>query len=150
MFTWSFATHKEHSPTWYIVAIVIILMLVVYGIVEQLYLMSVVAFLFAWVYLLMENNSTPTTQVDVSDRGIQVGGSFFEYSAYSRFAIVSIADIPSFIRLYPIRKLAPIIDIPLSHDIDSAPIRSFLSEIMEEEHNNTASNADTLIHAMKL
>lgn len=73
MFTWSFATHKEHSPTWYIVAIVIILMLVVYGIIEQLYLMSVVAFLFAGVYLLMENNSTPTTQVDVSERGIQVG-----------------------------------------------------------------------------
>ena len=98
----------------------------------------------------MENNSTPTTQVDVSDRGIQVGSSFFEYSAYSRFAIISIANVPSFIRLYPIRKLAPLIDIPLSHEIDSVAVQNFLSGIMEEEHNNTASNADALIHAMKL
>lgn len=73
MFSWTFASRKDHSPTWYIIAIIIVLMLVVYGIVEQLYLMSVVAFLFAGVYLLMENNATPITSVDVSDRGIQVG-----------------------------------------------------------------------------
>lgn len=60
------------------------------------------------------------------------------------------ANVPSFIRLYPIRKLAPLIDIPLSHEIDPVAIRNFLSSIMEEEHDNTASNADTLIHAMKL
>ena len=125
-------------------------MLVLYGIIEQLYLMSVVAFLFAWVYLLMENNSTPTTQVDIGERGIQVGWSFFEYVSFSKFAIVSLANVPSFIRLYPIRKLAPLIDIPLSSDIDPGEIRNYLSSLMEEEHDNAASNADTLIHAMKL
>ena len=65
MFSWSFASQKEHSPAWYLVAIIVVLVLVVYGIIEQLYLMSVVAFLFAGVYLLMENNSAPTTEVHV-------------------------------------------------------------------------------------
>ena len=47
MFSWSFASRRDHSASWYLVAIVVVLMLVVYGIVEGLYLMSVVSFLFA-------------------------------------------------------------------------------------------------------
>lgn len=68
MFSWSFSSRHDHSPSWYVTAIIVVLILVVYGIVEQLYLMSVVSFLFAGVYLLMENNSTPTTQAEVLDR----------------------------------------------------------------------------------
>ncbi|MBC7503611.1 hypothetical protein H7169_01450 [Candidatus Gracilibacteria bacterium] len=150
MFSWSFASRRDHSASWYLTAIVVVLMLVVYGIVEGLYLMSIVSFLFAGVYLLMENNSTPIMQVDVTDRGIQVGGSFYDYTQFSRFAMISIADVPTFIRLYPIRKLAPLIDIPLSYDIDPVSLRTYLSSLIEEERNNTISNADALIHAMKL
>ena len=98
----------------------------------------------------MENNSTPVLQVDVTDRGIQVGGSFYEYSQFSRFAMVSRDNTPAFIRLYPIRKLSPIIDIPLSTEVSSTDLRVYLASVMEEEHNNTISNADALIHAMKL
>lgn len=150
MFTWSFASRKEHSASWYLVAIIVVLMLVVYGIVEGLYLMSVVSFLFAGVYLLMENNSTPVLQVNVTERGIQVGGSFYDYSQFSRFAMISIADVPTFIRLYPVRKLSPLIDIPLSPEVSPVDLRAYLATVMEEEHNNTISNADALIHAMKL
>lgn len=98
----------------------------------------------------MENNSAPTTQVHVLENGIQVGSSFYEYGSYSRFAIVTISNTPAFIRLYPIRKLAPLIDIPLSPEVDAVELRSYLASIMEEEHNNTISSADALIHAMKL
>ncbi len=151
MFSWSFASHKEHSASWYIIAIIVVLMFVVYGIVDGLYLMSVVVFLFAGVYLLMENNSVPILQVHVTDRGIQVGNSFYDYSQFSRFAMISISDIPVFIRLYPIRKLSPLIDIPLPKTgINPVDLRTYLSSVMEEERNNTISNADALIHAMKL
>ena len=47
MFSWSFSTHKEHSASWYVVAIIVVLSLVTYGIVEGIYIMSVVSFLFA-------------------------------------------------------------------------------------------------------
>ncbi len=150
MFSWTFASHKEHSPSWYVVAIIVILVLVVYGIFKEIYLMSVVSFLFAWVYLLMENNSAPVTSVDVTEHGIQVGWSFYEYASFSRFVIIAVSDTQSFIRLFPIRKLAPMIDIPLSSEVNSSELRSYLSSIMEEEHDNTLSNADALIHAMKL
>ena len=64
--------------------------------------------------------------------------------------MVSIADVPAFIRLYPIRKMAPLIDIPLSAEVSPVDLRSYLATVMEEERNNTISNADALIHAMKL
>ena len=150
MFSWSFASRHDHSASWYLVAIIVVLMLVVYGIVEGLYLMSVVSFLFAGVYLLMENNSTPVLHVDVTEQGIQVGGSFYDYSQFSRFAMVSISGVPTFVRLYPVRKLSPLIDIPLSPEVSPTDLRSYLASVMEEEHNNTISNADALIHAMKL
>lgn len=150
MFSWSFSSRHDHSPSWYVTAIIVVLILVVYGIVEQLYLMSVVSFLFAGVYLLMENNSTPTTQAEVLDRWIQVWGSFYDYSSYSRFSMISIADVPSFIRLYPNKKLSPLIDIPLSPDLDFVGLRSFLASVMEEDKNTNISSSDALIHAMKL
>jgi len=150
MFTWSFTSRKDHSASWYLIAVVVVLMLVVYGIVQQLYLMSVVAFLFAGVYLLMENNSTPVLQVDVMERGIQVGKTFYDYSQFQKFAMVSRADVPAFIRLYPVRKLSPLIDIPLSDEVSPTELRSYLASVLPEESNNSLSNADALIHAMKL
>jgi hypothetical protein len=98
----------------------------------------------------MENNSTPHLQVDVTERGIQVGGSFYDYSQFSRFAMVSRDNVPAFVRLYPVRKLSPLIDIPLSSEVSPVELRSYLATVMEEEHNNSISNADALIHAMKL
>lgn len=68
MFSWNFSSHKEHSPSWYITAIVVVLVMVIYGIVEKIYIMSVVSFLFAGVYLLMENNSAPITRVELLER----------------------------------------------------------------------------------
>lgn len=150
MFAWSFASKKNHPVSWYIIAVIVVLMLVVYGIVQGIYIMSIVSFLFAGVYLLMENNATPTTRVEVTDRGIQVGGSFYDYASFSKFAIISIGDVPTFIRLTPNKKLSPLIDIPLSHDVNPVELRTYLASVMQEDKNTTISNADAIIHAMKL
>jgi hypothetical protein len=79
-----------------------------------------------------------------------VGESYYDYTSYSRFSIVSMANVPAFIRLYPTKKLAALIDIPLSSEVNPAEIRKFLQGVMEEDPSNSISNADALIHAMKL
>jgi hypothetical protein len=58
--------------------------------------------------------------------------------------------MPAFLRLTPSRRFAAVIDIPLTHEVDLVALRGFLSSILEEDKNNTISNADALIHAMKL
>lgn len=72
MFSWIFSSKKEHSASWYIAAIVVVLTLVTYGITQGLYLMSIVSFLFAGVYILMENNSSPSTQVEIDQNSVKV------------------------------------------------------------------------------
>lgn len=47
MFTWQFSTQREKHPQWYMIALIVVLFLVLYGIFEKIYAMSVVAFLFA-------------------------------------------------------------------------------------------------------
>lgn len=47
MFSWQFSSQKERHPQWYIVAVIVVLFFVVYGIFTGMYLMSIVTFLFA-------------------------------------------------------------------------------------------------------
>lgn len=46
---------------------IVVLSLVTYGIIEGIYIMSVVSFLFAGVYILMENNASPVTRAEIDN-----------------------------------------------------------------------------------
>ena len=98
----------------------------------------------------MENNAAPMTHVEVDEHSVRVGGSVYELRDIEKFAIISVANIPSFLRITPRKRLSPVIDIPLSHDISSVELRDFLLANIEEDKNATLSNSDALIHAMRL
>lgn len=51
--------------------------------------MSVVAFLFAGVYIMMENNANPVTSVIIDENKIQVNSTLYELSKISKFAYLS-------------------------------------------------------------
>ena len=150
MFSWAFSSHKEHSAGWYIVAIIVVLSLVAYGITQWLYLLSIVAFLFAGVYILMENNSNPVTHVEINEEGIKVGNSFYDMKSLSTFSIIRSGDIPLYLRLIPRKKLSPMIDIPLTQDVNPVALKEWLSNYVEEDKDATLSNSDVIIHAMRL
>jgi len=150
MFSWSFSTHKEHSASWYIIAMIVVLSLVTYGIIEGIYIMSIVSFLFAGVYILMENNSSPVTKVDIDEGGIRVGANYYDFSSLSSFSIVYVEDRALYLRITPRKKLSTVIDIPLNTDVNAIELRSYLSGQLEEEKNAQFSNSDALIHVMRL
>ena len=150
MFSWSFSTHKEHSASWYVVAIIIVLSLVTYGIVEGIYIMSVVSFLFAWVYILMENNSSPVTRADIDESGIRVGGTFYDYSSLMAFSIVYVQDRAMYLRITPRKKLTTVLDIPLTQDVNPVELKNYLGERLDEDKDVKFSNTDALINIMRL
>jgi hypothetical protein len=150
MFSWTFSSRKEHGLMWYVVGLILVLVLVVYGIVEKLYLMSIVSLLFAGVYILIENNSAPITRVDIDDQAIRVGGSVYEFSALTHFSLISVGDVPTYLRLTPRKKLSTIIDIPLTSDVNPTELRNYLSEHIEHDKDAILSNSDAIIHAMRL
>ncbi len=150
MFSWAFSSHKEHSAGWYIVAIIVVLSLVAYGITQWLYLLSIVSFLFAGVYILMENNSNPITRVEIDASGIKVGNSFYDMKSLATFSIIRSWDTPIYLRLIPRKKLSPMVDIPLTQDVNPIALKEWLSNYVEEDKDATLSNSDVIIHAMRL
>jgi type IV secretory pathway VirB3-like protein len=150
MFSWDFSARKDHPVSWYIIGIIVVLSLVLYGIVEGLYLLSIVAFLFAGVYILMENNSHPVVHVSIDESGVQVGGSFYEMKGIETFSIIRSGNIPLYLRIRPRKKLSPVVDIPLTQDVNPNTLREWLSGYVTEDKDATLSNSDVLIYAMRL
>ncbi|MDD2693308.1 MAG: hypothetical protein PHY14_00055 [Candidatus Gracilibacteria bacterium] len=150
MFTWQFSSQKERHPQWYIVAIIVVLFLVVYGIFEGLYLMSVVAFLFAGVYILMENNSAPTVSVTVNDRVVQVGSSIYELDKIAKFTILSRDGTPALLRIWIKKSLTTTLDIPLTSEVDAYALKDFLSNHITYDSEAEFTKSDRIIEVMGL
>lgn len=150
MYSWQFSTSTGKPKGWYIIALVVVLSLVIYGIIEGMYLMSIVAFLFAWVYILMENNSIPITSVDINDHMIRVNGTIYEMDKIDRFTLLSNDGNYVMLRLFIKNGIAPIIDIPLTAEVDSAWLKDFLSSILSYDANADWTRTDKIIHSMRL
>lgn len=150
MFSWQFTTHKDRPKSWYLIALVVVLFLVIYGIYEWLYLMSVVSFLFAGVYIMMENNTNPITSVLVDEQKIKVNSSVYELSKISRFAYLSDNEKVMMLRIFPKKSIATIIDIPLTEEVDTVALREFLETKIEFDADVDWGKSDRIIHAMRL
>ncbi len=99
MYHWQFSSGHDRPPSWYIAALVVVIFFVVYGVVTGAYLMSVAAFLFAGVYIMIENNSTPLSDVHVTEQGVQVESTFYPYADMLHFSLVYEEGIPRLLRL---------------------------------------------------
>ncbi len=131
-------------------AIIIVLSLVWYGIMSWVYIMSIVVFLFAWVYILMENNALPTTQIHINEWGISIGTSRYDYPSIVSFSVISISGVPTYLRLKIRKKIAPVLDIPLTQDVNPVALKEFLIQYIDEDETASLSNSDAIIHAMRL
>ncbi len=150
MFTWSFASRQHHTSSWYMIAMIVVLSLVWYGIATQLYLMSIAAVLFAWVYILIENNSLPATWVIIDEWWITVGPSRYDYSSIEKFALISIGWIPTYLRIRLRKKIGSVIDIQLVEGINPIEVKTFLADYIKEDTSEILSSSDAIIHAMRL
>ena len=150
MYNWQFASTKSRPAHWYVVALIVVLFLVIYGIFEGLYIMSVVAFLFAGVYILMENNATPTTQVEVTDRAIVISGTRYEMTDIEKFALLKNGDDYVMLRIFLKKSFSAMIDIPLTEEVDAYGLKDFLELSLPFDTTADWNKTDRLIHAMKL
>lgn len=127
MFVWAFSQNKNRSPAWYIIAIIITLSLVIYGIVTGLYLMSGVILLFVGVFLLIENNSLDVTSVTIDNQEISINDTKYSFKEFESFAIVPVASEVYFLRFFPKKRFSNRLEIPISDEINIAQLTEFLS-----------------------
>lgn len=138
------------SPIWYLIAIIIVLTLVVYGISQKLWIMPIVALLFAWVYMLHENNAPDTIITEVTETGISSRGNFYDFAKIESFAILYVNDIPYILRLRTLGSIPPLLDIYLTEWIDIVALRDILLTRVREDTTAKITFADNLIHLLKL
>lgn len=112
--------------------------------------MSVAAFLFAGVYIMIENNSTPLSDVHVTEQGVQVESTFYPYADMLYFSLVYEEGIPRLLRLGMKKWITTLIDIPLTSDVNPQVLRSFLLGYLEESDKTEFSKTDKVIRAMRL
>lgn len=150
MFSWTFSNDKNRSTTWYIVVSIIMLTLVIYGIIAQLYLMAIVVVLFAGIYIYIENNSAPETRVIVDEKKILIDTSEYFFENFASFAIMQAEGRAFFLRLHSKKTLSPPLDVPFWEYTDVNELRLILLQILPENEKNEMSQMDLMLYASKI
>ncbi len=150
MYSWEFSTHKEHTIGWYMVALIIVFVLVAYGILNEIYILSIVTILFAGTYILIENNSTAVTRVEMQEGSMRIGEQTYEFKDMVSFAIISIEDIPSMVRFVPKKKLATQFEVPLTPDVNPQELKNWLLTQLPEDENARFTTTDAIIRMTRL
>lgn len=132
MFSWVLSNKKNRGPMWYIIAMIVIGSLFLFGIVTQLYILSVVVILFAGTFLLIENNSSPITEIEISEKGLKVGENNYLWDDFVTFQMVEAGGSPVFLRFIPKKRISTVLDIPLNPEIDPDLIKNFLLAFFPE------------------
>lgn len=112
--------------------------------------MSIVVFLFAGVYILMENNATPNMTVMVNDRVVQIGWSHYELDKLAKFTILTRDGTPAILRIWIKKSLTSTIDIPLTAELDGYELKDFLSQYVTYDSEAEFTKSDRIIEAIGL
>ena len=150
MFSWEFSSKKEKNALWYLIAGVVGLTLIIWGISIGLYIMSVVVFIFAGVYILVENNSPETVHVEVNENGIEIEETFYDYGKIESFGYVYQNSTPLFLRLHLKSKTLRMVDVPLTQDVNPAEMRAYLGGFLPESEQSELSFTERMIQLFRL
>ncbi len=98
----------------------------------------------------MENNATPVTSVEITDRYISLGNVRHEMSSIEKFTLLKNGDDYVMLRLFVKKSLTPTVDIPLTEEVDAYALKDFLDALLPFDAEADWNKSDRLIHAMKL
>ncbi len=150
MFNWKFNSKKERGASWYTLAIIIALVLIIWWFIMGLYVMSIVVFMFVWVYLLVDNNYPEVIEVIINENGIKIGDSFYDYSKIETFSIIYDRENPVLLRLRLTQKGFKVLDIPLINTLKTSNIREFLLRYIQEDEKWELSATDKILNYLKI
>ncbi len=151
IFTWyapEFA-HHEKSSLWFLVAGLIALALVIYGIETDGWTFSVAIIVFAGTYYLIQRHRPPIVEVKLSKFGVKIGRHIFPYSQLKSFWIVY---DPPFVKKLYLRMAStfkPDVFVALE-DGDPVEIRRILNMHLSELRGRHEPFSDTLVRLFRL
>ncbi len=136
---WETPEYEKHERTklWYIMAITIALLLLLFTFLTANFLFAVIIIIAALVIILHDSREPDMVKVSLTDDGVIVGKKFYDYDELKNFSIVykPRQDIKN---LYFEFKSAvrPRLSIPLEN-MNPLPIRKDLLKYLEEDLDRT-------------
>lgn len=151
LLAWSAPEYPHHEKTsrWFIVALVIVGLLVIYGLMTDGWTFSVAMLVFAGTYYVTHRRAPPVVDVVVSRTGIKIGQHIFPYTQLKGFWVLF--NPPSVHRLY-IRvqgKFHPDIFVDIGES-DPAEIATVLNKYLKEIKGMEEPFGDTVVRLLRL
>lgn len=112
--------------------------------------MSVAVVLFVGVFLLIENNNSPNTEIKIDERTIFINENSYIFGDFESFSIIDVGNGATLLRFHPKKTMATRIEIPVPADINGAQLREFLLAILPENTQSTFSGTDAIAHLTKI
>ncbi len=150
LYTWKFPWRKNHSGMWYIVALSLVIGIVLWGFITRQYGLSLVLLLASWIFFYVENNSEDEVFVTINGYGIQIWGSFYDFSKIDQYAFITNSNQIILIRFYINKsRTSRFLDIELNDKI-AADLQTILPNFLPEWQRQELGLTDKLIRLFNL
>ncbi len=146
---WQYQDNKDRSPLWYMIALSVSIWLIVWGFLTLQYGMSIVVMIVTGLFYFLEIHSDEIIEVKISEAGIWIQKSFYEYSHIASYSFIYSGKDVIYMRLKlrrsPIRLLSLRID-----NSQLLAIENILLEALGEPERQDIWIVDRISHFLKL
>lgn len=150
LYSWEFDTKKDRSQIWYIIVFSIAIWLIVWWFLSKQYWMSFVIIILIWLIFYVENNSNDLVKVQISETGIWIDNTFYDYSSIKSYTIIYENDNAILLRLSILNKVwTRNIDVWIDNNT-SIEIKNILDTFLEENWKEQLKFIEKAIRLLKL
>lgn len=149
IYSWKFEDKKNRWASWYTIALAIVIWLAIWWFLTKQYGMSFIVLLVAWVFYFLDNNSEDFLDVNLTDLGIQIWQSFYDYSKVENFTYIYDGAKPELLRLSINRTWIKNIDLKIDEKI-IIDLKNILPNYLQENPKWELSFVEKIIWKLKL
>lgn len=114
------------------------------------FLLGIVLIIFAGVYLLYDINTHPEVRVNITESGIQLNESMYDYTRIPSFCVVRVDGKPFILRLKTNIKTVWNIDLFIDPSLNLSDIRNYLQTHITEESETDLGAIDRVLLGLRL
>lgn len=149
IYSWKFEDNKNRWASWYTIALAIVIWLAIWWFLTKQYGMSFIVLLVAGVFYFLENNSEDQVDVYLTDLGMQIWQSFYDYSKIENFTYIYDWAKPELLRLSINRTWIKNIDLKIDEKI-ILNLKNILPNYLQENPKWELTFVEKVIWKLKL
>lgn len=149
IYSWTFSDEKNRWSLWYVIAFAIVIWLVVWWFLTKQYVLSFLIILITWVTLFVENNSSNTNTINITNLWIKINTLFYDYSKIISYSIIYDWENATILRININQKWFKYLDIDIDNKI-ALDIKEILPNFIKEDETWELSSIEKLIKILKL